>query len=80
MRRILLITLILIVPTLLIGQAQGKLTFEVATIKTAAPLNLQAIAAGQLPHLGMNVQGTRVDIGYMSMADLIVTAYKTKPN
>lgn len=80
LRGILSIAILLILPALLVGQTPDKRTFEVATIKTAEPLNLQAMAAGQVPHLGMNVQGTRVDIGYMSMSDLIVTAYKTKPN
>jgi uncharacterized protein (TIGR03435 family) len=62
----------------ILALAQKPKTFEVATIKTAAPLNPVNIAAGQMPHVGMNVQGTRVDIGYMSLGDVIVTAYKVK--
>ncbi|HEY2382158.1 MAG TPA: TIGR03435 family protein [Terriglobia bacterium] len=80
LRGIVLVALILAVPALLPAQGPGKLAFEVATIKAAAPLNPATIAAGQMPHLGMNVQGTRVDIGFMSISDLIVAAYKTKAN
>jgi len=64
------------------GQAsQAPPAFEVAAIKPAPPLNLNraAIAAGQLPHIGMNVQGLRVDIGYMSLADLLTFAFNVKP-
>lgn len=75
----LLIALILIAPAQGIAQTPTNKTFEVATIKPAAPLNPAAIASGQMPRIGLNVQGTRVDIGMMSLADLITAAYKTKP-
>jgi len=78
LRGIRLVALILTAQMLVLGESPAK-TFEVATIKTAAPLNPALIAAGQMPKVGMNVQGTRVDIGFMSLADLIVAAYKTKP-
>ena len=78
LRGIVLAALILIAPMLVLAESPAK-TFEVATIKAAPALNPATIAAGQMPHVGMNIQGTRVDIGYMSLADLIVTAYKTKP-
>jgi uncharacterized protein (TIGR03435 family) len=77
-RGIVLIAFVLMAPLLAQGRKPAKLTFEVATIKTAAPLNPVNIAAGQMPHVGMNIQGTRVDIGWMSLADLIVTAYKVR--
>jgi len=54
------------------------LTFDVATVKPSPPLNPAAFAQGKL-HAGMNVQGDRVDIGYMSIADLITVAYGIKP-
>jgi uncharacterized protein (TIGR03435 family) len=51
--------------------------FEVASIKPAPPLNPADIAAGKV-HLGMTVDGNRVRIGYMSLTELIVTAFKVK--
>lgn len=53
-------------------------TFEVATIKPAAPLNPRDIAQGKV-HLGMSVDGARVDIGALSIADLIRIAWEVKP-
>src|SRR5207248_3269330 len=52
--------------------------FEVATIKAAPPINPAQIMQGKL-HVGMKVDGARVDIGFMSLADLIRTAYDVKP-
>lgn len=51
--------------------------FEVATIKPAADLAAQ-FASGKGLHVGMKVDGARVDIGAMSLADLIRIAYKVK--
>ncbi len=51
--------------------------FDVATIKLAPPINPAAAMAGKL-HVGMSVDGARVDIGYMSLSDLILMAYKVK--
>jgi len=71
--------LLLLVPLLAFGQAPAAaLTFEVATIKPVEPITPAAIAAGKL-HVGMNVVGDRVDIGYMSLAELIPIAFKVKP-
>jgi uncharacterized protein (TIGR03435 family) len=67
---------ILLLPSL--ATAQTRLTFEVATIKPAEPITPQTIAAGKL-HVGMNVDGARVDIGFLSLNDLIPIAYKLKP-
>ena len=50
--------------------------FEVASIKIAQPLMQQAMS-GKL-HAGMKIDGARVDIGSMSLADLIQAAYKVK--
>jgi uncharacterized protein (TIGR03435 family) len=52
-------------------------TFDVATIKAAGPLQAQA-AAGKL-HVGMNVDAAMVNIGFMSLADLIPVACAVKP-
>jgi uncharacterized protein (TIGR03435 family) len=55
----------------------AKMQFEVATVKAAPPLNPQAMAAGKM-HVGMNIEGSRVDMGFMSLADLTQYAYKLK--
>ena len=55
----------------------AKPQFEVATIKPAAPLNPAMVASGKL-HVGMNVDAARVDIGFLSLNDLILLAYKVK--
>jgi uncharacterized protein (TIGR03435 family) len=52
--------------------------FEVASIKVAPPLDPAKIMAGKL-HIGMSVDAARVDIGNLSLADLIRIAYKVKP-
>ena len=51
--------------------------FEVATIKPAAPMNPAAFASGKL-HVGMTVNGNRVDIGFLSLNELIPLAYRVK--
>ncbi|MES1227901.1 MAG: TIGR03435 family protein [Armatimonadota bacterium] len=51
--------------------------FEVATIKPADMPNMAQIAAGKM-RVGMKIEAGRVDIGFMSLADLIHTAYKLK--
>ncbi len=59
------------------AQTPAKLQFEVATVKPAPPINPQAVMAGKM-HVGLNVEGSRLDIGYMSLAELIQYAYKVK--
>ncbi len=48
--------------------------FEVASIKPAPPLT----ATGKF-HAGMTIDAARVDIGYLSLADLIPIAFAVKP-
>src|SRR5947209_15801513 len=67
----------LLLGTTAFAQTPPAPQFEVATIKPAAPLNPAMVAAGKL-HVGMNVDQARVDIGFLSLADLIQTAYKVK--
>lgn len=57
------------------GQAP-KLEFEVASVKPAQPIEAQA-SSGKL-HIGMQIDGARVDIGSMRLADLIPVAFKVK--
>jgi uncharacterized protein (TIGR03435 family) len=52
--------------------------FEVASIKPAAPLDRSQMLSGQM-HIGMKIDAARVDIGGMSLADLIRVAYRVKP-
>jgi len=52
------------------------LAFEVASIKPARNLQEQAMS-GKM-HVGMKLDGARVDFGSMSLADLIAQAYKVK--
>ena len=61
------------------GAAMGQTaTFEVASVKPAAPLDRSQILSGQM-HVGMKIDAARVDIGSMSLADLIRVAYRVKP-
>lgn len=59
------------------GQAPAKKQFEVATIKPAAPLNPAMIQSGKM-RVGMQIDKARVDIGYLSLADMIQAAFKLK--
>jgi uncharacterized protein (TIGR03435 family) len=51
--------------------------FEVASIKLAPPLNPADVAAGKL-HVGVTIDGARIDIGFLSLADLIPVAFRVK--
>jgi uncharacterized protein (TIGR03435 family) len=55
----------------------AKLAFDVATIKPAPMPNPADIASGKM-RVGMSVNGSRVDIGFFSLEDLIRTAYKVQ--
>lgn len=56
----------------------SKLEFEVASIKPAPPLDPAAIQQGKM-HIGMNVDGARVDIGGLPMQTLLIQAFNIKP-
>jgi uncharacterized protein (TIGR03435 family) len=66
-----------------LAQAQTKTTFEVASIRPAAPLDraklMAAIQNGETPRLGARVDGARAEYLYVSLQDLIVLAYNVKP-
>lgn len=57
--------------------AWGQSTFEVATIRPAAPITAEQILA-RTAHIGMTVDGTRVDFGTASLTGLIMQAYQVK--
>ena len=60
------------------GAAMGQTAaFEVASVKPAAPLDRSQILSGQM-HVGMRIDAARVDIGFMSLADLVRVAYGVK--
>jgi uncharacterized protein (TIGR03435 family) len=52
--------------------------FEVASIKPAQMITPAIVASGKL-HVGMSIDAARVDIGFLSLAELIPIAYKVKP-
>jgi uncharacterized protein (TIGR03435 family) len=53
-------------------------TFEVASIKPSPPLDPAKIISGKL-HIGVSIDAARVDIGNLSLFDLVCMAYKMKP-
>lgn len=63
--------------------AQAKPTFEVATVKPAAPLDLAklatAIQAGEMPKIGAHVDGDRAEYTYVALRDLIALAWRVQP-
>src|SRR5262252_3056359 len=61
----------------LFGQIAVSSAFEVASIKEALPLSIENSQAGQF-HVGMHINGSRADYGFMSLADLIPYAYRVK--
>ena len=67
---------------LLSGQAASGPTFEVATVKPSA-VDIMKLAAqmqsGQAPAIGAHVDRARAQYTFMSLKDLIATAYRLKP-
>src|SRR5215467_11729690 len=61
------------------GQTAASAAFEVASIKEARPpSSIENIQAAQF-HIGMNIDGSRADYGFLSLADLVPYAYRVKP-
>jgi uncharacterized protein (TIGR03435 family) len=56
----------------------APLAFEVATIKPAEQITPAMVQAGKM-HVGLSIDQARVDIGYVSLNDMVVMAYKVKP-
>jgi uncharacterized protein (TIGR03435 family) len=72
---------LLAVAGVVFGQAappSASLSFEVASIKPAGPIDPVAIMSGKA-HVGMSVDKARVDIGGATLMSLICLAYKVKP-
>jgi uncharacterized protein (TIGR03435 family) len=73
-----LLPLISVAMVLAAGSLPGQTpAFEVASIKVSEPITPAMVASGKL-HAGMKVDGKRVDIGNMSMMQLICKAYDVK--
>lgn len=65
------------------GQAaQGKLEFDVATVRASAPLDMAKLSAqmqsGKMPRFGALVEGSRAEYNYMTLKELIANAYGVK--
>jgi uncharacterized protein (TIGR03435 family) len=65
----------------LFAQTPEKLAFEVASIKPAPSLLQIAgdIQSGKA-RIGMRVDGARLDLNFVSLRDIVVGAFKVKPN
>jgi uncharacterized protein (TIGR03435 family) len=51
--------------------------FEVASIRPSPPIDRAQLMAGKL-HIGLSIDGARVDIGYFSLRELLCRAYDVK--
>jgi uncharacterized protein (TIGR03435 family) len=66
------------------GQTTPRPSFEVASIKPAAPIDMQKMAAammsgGEMPKMGPHVDGAQAEYSAMALKELIIVAYKVKP-
>jgi uncharacterized protein (TIGR03435 family) len=59
------------------GQTGTPPVFEVASIKEALPLWIEHVQAGAF-HVGVTINASHADYGFMSLADLIAYAYRVK--
>jgi uncharacterized protein (TIGR03435 family) len=60
------------------AQQAAPLSFEVASVKVAGPIDPQKILSGQ-QRLGMKMDAGRVDIESLALSDLIYLAFKIPP-
>jgi uncharacterized protein (TIGR03435 family) len=68
---------LLLVASAAFGQTPtAALAFDVASVKVATPDQAKIMAGQQ--HIGLKVEGNRVDIGISSLSELIGMAYKVK--
>src|SRR5262245_58113052 len=54
-----------------------KIEFEVASIRASDPITPQAIQSGKL-RIGVNIDAQRVDLAFLSLADLLPIAFNVK--
>ncbi len=64
------------------SSAASDLTFDVASVRPSAPLDMAKLMAdmqaGKMPNVGMHINGLRAEYNYLSLKDLIMVAYKVK--
>jgi uncharacterized protein (TIGR03435 family) len=76
------LSLLLAAGSALAQTAPANLTFDVASVRPAAPLDpakmQAAMAAGKMPRFGAHVDASRAEYSYMSLRDLIANAYGVK--
>ena len=64
------------------ASAASDLTFDVASVRPSAPLDMAKMMAdmqaGKMPNVGMHVNGLRAEYNYLTLKDLISVAYKVK--
>ena len=64
------------------SSAANDLTFDVASVRPSAPLDMAKLMAdmqtGKMPNVGMHVNGLRAEYNYLTLKDLITVAYKVK--
>jgi uncharacterized protein (TIGR03435 family) len=60
------------------AQTPAPLAFDVASIKPSEPITPAMVASGKI-HVGMKVDGARVDIGNFPLMQLLCKAYDVKP-
>ena len=76
--RLLVAGLVLAAGSTVFTQTPPSLTFEVASINPVPPITAAQIQSGNA-RMGMTVNDARVDIGYMSVANLLPIAFAVKP-
>src|ERR1041384_5429327 len=76
-KRLLIVSTLLAAGTALAQTPPAKLAFEVASIKPAEQLDPAKMRSGQA-RVGVKIDQARVDIGFLSTAELIRMAYKLK--
>ena len=79
--RLALMGVALAAPIGLLAQKPAAPGFEVAAINPAAPITAAQLTSGNLANLrvGLNVTDARVDIGFMSLAELLPRAFRVQP-
>jgi uncharacterized protein (TIGR03435 family) len=62
--------------------AAAKVEFDVASVRPSAPLDMQKLQAdmqaGKMPNFGVHINGLRAEYNYVTLKDLITSAYKVK--
>jgi len=80
---LILVAVLLLATTAASGQTSpASLSFDVASVKPSAPLDMTKLAAqmqaGKMPNFGIHINASRAEYNYMSLKDLIAAAYKVK--